>query len=430
MDKLKIRFNFVYIDFDKAITWFICLYFSNGLVGLAARRVLAVARLQSSYILFANLIIYMPLILVLVLMISKRKIDKSLWSFLLVLCATVFFFALTLFFHPDYDRFFFRETYGAWEDVFRPDSGAVFGFLVVTASRNSRRLIENLKYASMLLLLYSIYQFLKAVSDGYWTVLNAAGESIEQSYNLGFGYTVIFCATVFLGLFIRERKKTYLLLGCISTVLALVGGSRGCVLCLLIFGILYLFKEFSVVPVYKKILITAGAVLAGILFNAFYYDILSWLSGIDARTIQMFLSGDITSDNGRDAIYALAAGAVKTMPFLGYGAFGDRQFITPYYYWGYCHNIILELIIDFGWLFGIIIFLIICVRSIQVLIRAREEQAFVICILLAANAKLFLSDTFWGYPQFWMLIGYLFFVFKVEKKETFTGRIRFVRKKK
>ncbi|WP_347133817.1 hypothetical protein, partial [[Clostridium] symbiosum] len=99
-------------------------------------------------------------------------------------------------------------------------------------------------------------------------------------------------------------------------------------------------------------------------------------------------------------------------------------------YWGYCHNIILELIIDFGWLFGIIIFLIICVRSIQVLIRAREEQAFVICILLAANAKLFLSDTFWGYPQFWMLIGYLFFVFKEEKKETFTGRIRFVRKKK
>ena len=76
MDKLKIRFNFVHIDFDKAITWFICLYFSNGLVRLAARRVLSVARLQSSYILFANLIIYMPLILVLVLMISKRKIDK------------------------------------------------------------------------------------------------------------------------------------------------------------------------------------------------------------------------------------------------------------------------------------------------------------------------------------------------------------------
>ena len=259
------------------------------------------------------------------------------------------------------------------------------------------------------LLLYSIYQFLKAVSDGYWTVLNAAGESIEQSYNLGFGYTVIFCATVFLD-FYPGKKKTYLLLGCISTVLALVGGSRGCVLCLLILEYSIFLKSF---PLFLsiKILITAGAVLAGILFNAFYYDILSWLSGIDARTIQMFLSGDITSDNGRDAIYALAAGAVKTMPFLGYGAFGDRQFITPYYYWGYCHNIILELIIDFGWLFGIIIFLIICVRSIQVLIRAREEQAFVICILLAANAKLFLSDTFWGYPQFWMLIGYLFFVF-------------------
>ena len=26
MDKLKIRFNFVHIDFDKAITWFICQF--------------------------------------------------------------------------------------------------------------------------------------------------------------------------------------------------------------------------------------------------------------------------------------------------------------------------------------------------------------------------------------------------------------------
>lgn len=417
MDKLKIRLNFVHIDYDKAITWFICLYFSSGLVRLAVRRVLAVARLQSQYILFANLIIYMPLILILILMISKRKIDKSLWSFLLVLCAAVFLFALTLFFHPDYDRFFFRETYGIWEDVFRPDSGAILGFLAVTASRNSKRLIENLKYASLLLLLYSGYQFIKAVGDGYWTVLNAAGESIEQSYNLGFGYTVIFCATIFFGLFIREKRKIYLILGCISTVLALTGGSRGCVVCLLVFGILYLFKEFSIVPIHKKIMITAAAVLLGILFNAFYYDILSGLSGIDARTIQMFLSGDITSDNGRDAIYTLAAGAIKNMPFLGYGAFGDRQFITPYYYWGYCHNIFLEMIIDFGWLLGIIVFLIIGIKSIQVLISARDEQAFVICILLSANAKLFLSDTFWGYPQFWMLIAYLFFVFKEERKK-------------
>lgn len=417
MDKLKIRLNFVHIDYDKAITWFICLYFSSGLVRLAVRRVLAVARLQSQYVLFANLIIYMPLILILILMISKRKIDKSLWSFLLVLCATVFLFALTLFLHPNYDRFFFWDTYGIWEDVFRPDSGAIFGFLAVTASRNSKRLIENLKYASLLLLLYSGYQFIKAVSDGYWTVLNAAGESIEQSYNLGFGYTVIFCATIFFGLFIREKRKIYLILGCISTVLALTGGSRGCIVCLLVFGILYLFKEFSVVPIHKKIMITAAAVLLGILFNAFYYDILSGLSGIDARTIQMFLSGDITSDNGRDAIYALASEAIKNMPFLGYGAFGDRQFITPYYYWGYCHNIFLEMIIDFGWLLGIIVFLIIGIKSIQVLISARDEQAFVICILLSANAKLFLSDTFWGYPQFWMLIAYLFFVFKEERKK-------------
>ena len=57
MDKLKIRFNFVHIDFDKAITWFICLYFSNGLVRLAAGRVVCVARLQSSYILCARLIV-------------------------------------------------------------------------------------------------------------------------------------------------------------------------------------------------------------------------------------------------------------------------------------------------------------------------------------------------------------------------------------
>lgn len=417
MDKLKIRLDFVNINYDRAITWFICLYFSNGLIRLAVRRVLAFAGLQSLYIIFTNLIIYIPLILMLILMFSKRKLDKSLWSFLIVTFTIISLFVLTLFFHPEYDRFFFRETYGIWDDVFRPDNGAVFGFLAVTASKNSKRLIENLKYASFLLLFYSSYQFVKAFSDGYWTSLNAAGEMIELSYNLSFGYTIIFCATIFFGLFIRERKKVYLFLGCLSTVLALVGGSRGCILCLLVFGILYLYKEFSIVPMHKKLLISAGFILLGILFNAFYYDILSELSGIDARTIQMFLSGDITSDNGREVIYSLASEAIKNMPFLGYGAFGDRQFITPYYYWGYCHNIFLEMIIDFGWLLGIIVFLIIGIKSIQVLISARDEQAFVICILLSANAKLFLSDTFWGYPQFWMLIAYLFFVFKEERKK-------------
>ena len=424
MDKLRIRFDFLQIDFDRAVTWFFCLYFSSGLVRLVARRGLAVVRLQSLYVVFTNLVIYLPLLLVLILMISKHRLDKSLWRFFLVLGAVVFAFALSLLMHPEYGRFFSRDTYGIWDDVFRPDSGAVFGCLAALACRNSRRLLENLKYASLLLFLYSAYQFLSAIGDGYWTVLDAAGNTVEQNYNLGFGYTVIFCATVFFGFFIRERRKIYLVLGGLSTAFALLGGSRGCMLCLLVFGILFLFKEFSAVPLHKKLLIAAAAMLAGVLFNLFYYSILSSLSGIDARTIQMFLSGDISSDNGRDAIYAIASEALKSLPFLGYGAFGDRPFITPYYYWGYCHNICLELILDFGWLLGLFAFVFLSFKCVKVLVSARDEQAFIICVLLSANAKLFLSDSFWGYPQFWMLIGYLFFVFQDERRGKPGGRIR------
>lgn len=98
-------------------------------------------------------------------------------------------------------------------------------------------------------------------------------------------------------------------------MLALVG-SRGCVLCLLIFGILYLLKSFHLF-LSIKILITAGGT-GWDLFNAFYYDILSWLSGIDGEDDSMFLSGDklpliLTATGMR---FILAAGAVKNNAFF------------------------------------------------------------------------------------------------------------------
>ncbi len=158
--------------------------------------------------------------------------------------------------------------------------------------------------------------------------------------------------------------------------------------------------------------------VAFVLIYTNYNTILTKISGVNSRAISMLVEGTFTADNGRNEIYKLAIDAIKHVPFLGYGAYGDRQFIAPYFYWGYSHNIVLEFIIDFGWIFGVLFLAILFYLCVKAVIKAKGNQVAVVAILIGANAKLFISDSFWSYPYFWMLVGYITYIMYADKKES------------
>lgn len=408
----------VKISYESAAAWFFITWFSGGLIRIVCRRLLGLAGLSEFYILAADTVIYIPLILTLIFRIKAKKMPGSILRFATLYTVAAVLFTVTLAVHPDYLQYYTRHTYGVWDSVFRPDNGALWACLAVFCSENSKVLKRNMKLAAILLFFYSTYQFMGAGSRGYWQILDYQGRTAAQSYNLGFGYSVMFCALIFFSLFLKEHRIWQGILGICSFIMALVGGSRGCLLVFLIFVILYTIKELTTVTLKKKILILLAALSGYILIQFSLDHISSVLSGLNLRTVEMLVNGSIAEDNGRDAIYQLAREAIAHVPLLGYGTFGDRQFIAPYYYWGYSHNLFLELIIDFGRILGLAIFVFLIWKCVQALLKAEGDQSSILCILISVNVKLFLSDTFWGYPQFWMLVVYVFFIFPREQGQT------------
>ncbi len=404
---------------EQAYTWFFICVMSSGLVRTLLYSVLSKVNLGRSYLFLTIFIMYFPIIIVFFAQPAKEKIvNKELIIFIVSFIVIALYFAITLFIHPGYEEHYTKKYFGAYDAVFRPDNGAIFLLLAVLLCKNTERLRHNLKLAAPILFVYLGYQYWQYKTMGYWMVYDWQGDYVEQSYNLGFGYSAMFCSTVMLSLFMEEHKWWELIVAVASFILAILGGSRGCVLTFMIFVFIYVCKKIEEVRFYKKIIIIAVMAVAFVLIYTNYNTILTKISGVNSRAISMFVEGTFTADNGRNEIYKLAIDAIKHVPFLGYGAYGDRQFIAPYFYWGYSHNIVLEFIIDFGWIFGVLFLGILFYLCVKAVIKAKGNQVAVIAILIGANAKLFISDSFWAYPYFWMLIGYITYIMYVDKKES------------
>ena len=68
---------------------------------------------------------------------------------------------------------------------------------------------------------------------------------------------------------------------------------------------------------------------------------------------------------------------------------------------GYCHNIALEILVDFGYLLGGIILLIMIYRIIRILRAPDSEWRSLYLVFLIASSQLILSGSLWYIATFW-----------------------------
>ena len=87
--------------------------------------------------------------------------------------------------------------------------------------------------------------------------------------------------------------------------------------------------------------------------------------GFQSRTLNMFATGDFSSSSGRDEIYNKMINVMWDHPF-GIGIFGDRVYLNGLY----CHNIFLEIALNFG----LIVFLGILVYSIVKFVKVYKAS--------------------------------------------------------
>lgn len=400
--KLKFKVN------ENFANWLAILglifYFNDELLRNIVAKVFIAVNMPG-YLFASFIVMYMPIFLLILLYPRKIKADV-----LLVLIGVLVFFGITYIIHPEYSEWFNHSDYGIYDRVLRFDR-AIYAYLFVRTLDDVDSLMKGIKITAIVRFLYYMTTFMSAQINGYWLENDMTGELVKMSYSLSFGYKMLFSSTVFAYIAFIEKSKKYIFLFIISVITILLGGSRGPLIGIALIVFFVFWKNFSEIKMTKKLMFVMVFIVSAIVVLMNYENIIHGLVavlnkyGISSRSIEMMLSGTLAEGNGRDRIYELAIQMIKDNPF-GYGIYGDRYVIGQYYFWGYCHNLVLEILIDFGIFSGSLILITMVGVILNMLLRCKERKyQGVFVIFLVCSVQLMLSSSLWYSQFFWACIA-------------------------
>ena len=199
-----------------------------------------------------------------------------------------------------------------------------------------------------------------------------------------------------------------LLLVLVSLLVILALGSRGAILCIGIFILLkairFNFKRnYTMLSIYTAFWGTLAIMFLYLDSILEYINNLLLIFGIRSRSIQLFLREEIHL-SGRDRIYQNVIEEIVNNPLLGIGLGGDRQVVGG----GYVHNLFLELLANFGIIFGMIIIITLVFFILKVfLIKDKEKYNMFIIWISLGFVHLMVSSSYLTDLKFWILMGFI-----------------------
>ena len=125
--------------------------------------------------------------------------------------------------------------------------------------------------------------------------------------------------------------------------------------------------------------------------------------GMSTRIFDMVDDGDLANSTGRSGKFVILLEAIDKKPVTGYGIYGDRSFLD-----GYCHNLPLELLTDYGYFAGGLLFIGILVLLGRAVLISSSTVYFALLVCLLGNGffKLFFSGSYLLEDTFYLLLGY------------------------
>lgn len=211
----------------------------------------------------------------------------------------------------------------------------------------------------------------------------------------------------------KDRKMVDIILSICGIFITLISGSRNVLVAIIVFWILVFIQMNR----RKKFIWLTGILFFGCLLLIFYRPILELVSkiatdiGFSAHLIDALLTNSVFEDSTRLKLFEGFWQAILERPFFGYGVLGDRAISIPKGIWHkpmYPHNIILELFIDFGMLFGSLIITWYAIKIIQGFKSKNEKYKGAVFVLFCCSiVKLMVSSTVWNDQMFFMLSGFL-----------------------
>lgn len=233
--------------------------------------------------------------------------------------------------------------------------------------------------------------------------------SIGQ-YSMAFAYYMLLPTIVFIDEFFERKRLQPLIYALISFFIILALGSRGPILCILIFAFLKVVKKGNKMT-YQKAFFIFLFIIMSIILSIFLMDLLGLLNsmlldfGIKSRTIDLFLRRGSIHLSGRDILFKSVWETLSENPFRGLGLAGDRVILNG----SYVHNFFLELFAHYGVLLGgfAIITVIFFILKAFFISDNLKYSIFIFSFCIGF-VHLMISSSYLIDYKFWMFLGFLF----------------------
>lgn len=341
-------------------------------------------------------------IVILYVVITSHKAPikvKTLITALTFVIVTLFSFAFT-----EYERFTVLVLFTMLVGTF---SFFIQGSVIDLKNVSHKQLYVAAIATLMVSVAYSIYSIIFKKS------------TFED--NMDFAYSVLPSVLIIISwLFTDQDKRLAIVLSIIGTVFLLMQGTRGPLLCLAIFVCLMLYKKYGL----RKIAFKVGPIMLILVILSSSQFVKSKLvavsnkidsTGFSSRFITMMIEGELSDGNGREAIKETLLEEIKENPFAIRGMYADRHGTrglidseknTIYEKGTYAHSFWIEMIYDWGVLFGGVILLIVSYMILRIIKESDKNDAYIVMLFVCTGfVHLFFSGSYLLSSEFFFLIG-------------------------
>ena len=320
---------------------------------------------------------------------------KVYTSDVVFICCILMVYVISPVIHP--------ETYFIWSNQVSRFLLTVVPFYFlgnfVVSYIRMERLLKYLYIFSIMTIIAKILYFF-AFEYGRSNAWTDAGE-MDQAYKL-LPHICLVCYYL-----IKKPTVTKLSVLAVSSAYLLFLGNRGSVLILVICtALLYLLTS----PSKHRILIASIIVLVIliVIFSPLFDVMIQTLEelasqlGMSVRIFEKLEEGSLTDSSGRDLQAENIHAALANQPMLGLGLYGDRVLNGTY-----AHSIFRELWVDFGYLFGSLLFILIVAMFFRAFVglQSKEHKAFLIILMGNGFFKLFFSGSYLTEDMFFYAVG-------------------------
>lgn len=268
-------------------------------------------------------------------------------------------------------------------------------FIYTLSLKNWAQLKQAMKKASIIIFVFGFILF----------ILIFTGRLNMKEYSMSFSYYMLIPLTIYLDEFFEKPSIKNLIFSLVTMLMILLIGSRGALLCIVVFVVLKLIRlDFK--TSYKKMLLIGGIIIVLTITILYSNDILQFLynyfmsKGIQSRSIILFLDKGLYL-SGREILYNGIIKEILDNPIIGIGLAGDRRTIASY-----SHNIVLEIFSGFGLIVGTIILSFLAILILKSLtMREKEKYNMSIIWLALGFVSLMVSGSYLEEMSFWIFLG-------------------------